>query len=118
VCRYVARNALQAERTARAEDWRWDSLRRWQQPVEPVPTLRSSWPIPRAPHWLARVNEPLTDRELTDLLSSAQRGNPFGDSDWIETTAQRLGLAPTMNARGRRQVHFNDESDNNDSQPL
>ena len=73
VCRYVARNALQAERTARAEDWRWDSLRRWQQPVEPVPTLRSSWPIPRAPHWLARVNEPLTDRELTDLLSSARQ---------------------------------------------
>lgn len=115
VCRYVARNALQAERTARAEDWRWDSLRRWQQPVEPVPTLRSSWPIPRAPHWLARVNEPLTDRELTALPRSAQRGNPFGDSDWIETTAQRLGLAPTMNPRGRRQVHFNDKSDNNDS---
>ena len=29
VCRYVARNAMQAERTARAEDWRWGSLQRW-----------------------------------------------------------------------------------------
>ena len=77
--------------------------------------MRSSWPIPRSPHWLARVNEPLTDRELAALRRSAQRGNPFGDSDWIETTAQRLGLAPTMNPRGRRQVHFNDKSDNNDS---
>ena len=83
--------------------------------MQPTAALGSPWPIPRAPHWLARVNEPLTDGELTALRRSAQRGNPFGDSDWIETTAQRLGFADTMNPRGRRQVRFNDKSDNNDS---
>ena len=46
VCRYVERNALRAELTARAEDWRWGSLWRWQQSVEPVPALLSPWPIP------------------------------------------------------------------------
>lgn len=115
VCRYVERNALRAKLTARAEDWRWGSLWRWQQPAEPVPTLLSAWPIPRSPHWLSRVNEPLTDRELTTLRRSAQRGSPFGDSAWIESTAQRLGLAPTINPRGRPQVRFNDKPDNNDS---
>ena len=115
VCRYVERNALRAERTARAEDWRWGSLWRWQQSVEPVPALLSPWPIPRSPHWLARVNEPLTDRELIALRRSAQRGSPFGDSAWIESTAQRLGLAPTINPRGRPQVRFNDKSDNDDA---
>ena len=115
VCRYVERNALRAELTARAEDWRWGSLWRWQQSVEPVPALLSPWPIPRSPQWLARVNEPLTDRELIALRRSAQRGSPVGDSAWIESTAQRLGLAPTINPRGRPQVRFNDKSDNDDA---
>ena len=115
VCRYVERNALRAELAARAEDWRWGSLWRWQQSIEPVPALLSPWPIPRSPHWLARVNEPLTDRELIALRRSAQRGSPFGDSAWIESTAQRLGLAPTITPRGRPQVRFNDKSDNDDA---
>ena len=115
VCRYVERNALRAELTTRAEDWRWGSLCRWQQSVEPIPALLSAWPIPRSPHWVARVNEPLTDRELTALRRSAQRCSPFGDSTWIESTAQRLGLAPTINPRGRPQVRFIDKPANNES---
>ncbi len=115
VCRYVERNALRGELTARAEDWRWGSLWRWQQSVELAPALLSPWPIPRSPNWLARVNEALADRELTALRRSAQRGRPFGDSAWIETTAQRLGLAPTINPRGRPQVRFNDKPDNKES---
>ena len=83
VCRYVERNALRAELTARAEDWRWGSLWRWQQSVEPVPALLSPWPIPRSPHWLARVNEPLTDRELIALRRSAQRTNQRGQDSLI-----------------------------------
>ena len=114
VCRYVERNALRAELTTRAEDWRWGSLWRWQQSVEPVPALLSPWPIPRAPQWVSRVNDALTDRELTALRRSAQRGSPFGDSAWIESTAQRLGLAPTLNPRGRPQVRCNDQPDDNE----
>ena len=115
VCRYVERNALRAELTARAEDWRWGSLWRWQQTIEPVPALLSPWPIPRSPNWVARVNDALTDRELTALRRSAQRGSPFGDTAWIESTAQRLGLAPTINPRGRPQVRFSDKPDDNES---
>jgi len=115
VCRYVERNALRAELTTRAEDWRWGSLWRWQQSVEPVPALLSPWPIRRSPNWVARVNEALTDRELTALRRSAHRGSPFGDSAWIEFTAQRLGLAPTINPRGRPQVRFKDKPDKNES---
>ncbi len=37
VCRYVERNALRAKLVARAEDWRWGSLWRWQQAPEPDP---------------------------------------------------------------------------------
>ena len=115
VCRYVERNALRAELVQRAEDWRWGSLWRWLKAVEPAPALLSPWPIPRSPHWLSRVNEPLTDRELADLRRSAQRGSPFGESSWIESTARRLGLSSTLNPRGRPKVRFKDEPEVNDS---
>jgi putative transposase len=106
VCRYVERNALRADLVQRAEDWRWGSLWRWRQGTEPAPALLSAWPIPRLAHWVQRVNEPLTERELAAVRRSAQRGSPFGESSWIETTAQRLGLASTLRPRGRPQVRF------------
>lgn len=115
VCRYVERNALRAKLVRRAESWRWSSLWRWLQPVEPEPRLLSAWPIPRQPHWTARVNEPLTDAELSDLRRSAQRGSPYGDSSWIAATADRLGLASTLRPRGRPQIRFSKESPNNES---
>jgi len=115
VCRYVERNALRAGLVERAEDWRWGSLWRWLQNVEPEPRLLSPWPIPRLPRWLERVNEPLTDRELAAIRKSAKRGSPFGEPSWIESTVKRLGLESTLRPRGRPQVRFPDETPNKES---
>jgi putative transposase len=115
LCRYVERNALRANLVPRAEAWRWSSLWRWLQPVEPSPPLLSAWPLPRLPNWTARVNEALTDGELSALRGSVQRGSPFGDSAWITATSARLGLTSTLRPRGRPQVHFPDDAENNDS---
>ena len=101
VCRYVERNALRAGLVKRAEDWRWGSLWRWLQPVEPAPAILSSWPIPRLPHWLDKVNQPLTEPELAAVRHCAQRGTPFGEPAWIDAAAQRLGLTSTLRPRGR-----------------
>lgn len=115
VCRYVERNALRAELVQRAEDWRWSSLWRWRQKVEPTPHLLSRWPIPRAPNWVARVNKPLTDGELDAIRRSARRGSPLGDGSWIESTAKRLGLGSTLRPRGRPRTRLCGGSDNNES---
>ena len=115
VCRYVERNSLRAELVSRAEEWRWGSLWRWLQPTEPSPVLLSPWPIPRLPHWVDKVNEPLTDRELQAVRKSAQRGSPFGDSRWLESTVDRLGLRSTLRPRGRPQVRFPEESRDKES---
>ena len=88
VCRYVERNALRARLVKRAEDWRWGSLWRWLQKSEPAPSLLSSWPIPRLPRWVERVNAPFTDHELTAIRKCVQRGSPFGEPTWIESTAR------------------------------
>ena len=92
VCRYVERNALQAGMVRRAEKWRWSSLWRWLQKVEPDSKLLSSWPIARLPNWLERVNEALTEKELQVIRRSVKRGSPYGESSWIGSTALRVGL--------------------------
>jgi putative transposase len=115
VCRYVERNALRAQLVERAEAWRWGSLWRWLQKPEPDPPLLSAWPMPRLPGWVERVNEPLAQRELAAIRQSAQRGSPFGEPAWIESSVQRLGLESTLRARGRPQVRFPDETPDKES---
>ena len=108
VCRYVERNALRAGLVTKAEDWRWSSLWRWLQAIEPAPRLLSKWPSPRLPHWVKRVNEPLSEKELAAVRLSAQRGRPLGDDNWVESIARRLNLESTMRPRGRKRVRFPD----------
>jgi putative transposase len=115
VCRYVERNAVRAALVRRAEAWRWGSLWRWLQTREPSPELLSAWPVPRRPNWAAHVNEPLTAGELERVRRSAQRGAPYGEASWIETTARRLNLGSTLRPRGRPQVRFPDAPSNNES---
>ena len=115
VCRYVERNALRAELAPRAEDWRFGSLWRWLQRIEPAPAFLSAWPIARSPNWVEKVNEALTDRELASVRRSAQRGSPFGEPAWTASAVRRLGLSSTVRPRGRPQVRFVDESTNNES---
>ena len=115
VCRYVERNALRAGLVPRAEAWRWGSLWRWLQQVEPDPALLSAWPIPRLPNWVAKVNEALTDPELAALRRSAQRGRPFGETAWTAATVERLGLSATLRPRGRPQLRSPNEPDNKES---
>jgi putative transposase len=114
VCRYVERNALRAGLVRRAEHWRWGSLWRWLQKPEPEPKLLSAWPLPRLPDWRKRVNEPLDDREMDRVRQSITRGRPYGDEKWVESTAKRLDLDSTLRPRGRPQVRF-PENHNNES---
>ena len=101
LCRYVERNALRAGLVDRAEDWKWCSLYRWTQSVEPEPALLSPWPIRRSPGWLKRVNTPLADQELQAIRRSIHRGSPLGEETWVESVARRFDLEMTLRPRGR-----------------
>jgi len=115
VCRYVERNALRWELVERAEDWRWGSLWRWLQKSEPAPKLLSPWPIARLPNWVDRVNAALTKGELDAVGHSIRRSSPWGEKDWIESTARRLGLESTLRSRGRPRIRQLPETTNNES---
>ena len=61
----------------------------------------TQWPMERPQNWIEFVNAPDNASELDDLRSSAPRGRPFGNEDWVMIIAKRLGLESTMKSRGR-----------------
>jgi putative transposase len=99
VVRYVERNALRANLVERAEQWRWSSL--CPDRRETNSEILAAWPLPRPFNWIDIVNEPQTEAELEALRHCVQRGTPFGNEDWVATTASRLGLEASLRPRGR-----------------
>jgi putative transposase len=100
VVRYVERNALRAHLVARAESWRWSSLRCEHRDAPAFPML-SAWPLPRPADWLQIVNQPQTEAELDALRRCVRRGCPFGNRAWALQTAKDLALEATLRERGR-----------------
>ena len=101
VVRYVERNALRADLTRRAEQWRWGSLYRWIRGGVADRQLLAAWPCPRKAGWTQFVNAPQTEAELEAVRRSMLRGSPFGDDSWREQAVDRLGLESTLRPRGR-----------------
>jgi putative transposase len=104
LCRYVERNSLRAGLVEHAELWRWGSLWRWLQAIEPDPKLLSPWPIPRLPNWVDRVNAAFSEKELEAIRQCVRRGRPLGHRDWIESTVKRLNLESTLRSRGGQRL--------------
>lgn len=101
VCRYVERNPLRAGLVARAEDWRWSSLRRQAKVSVSAPPWLATWPVERRRNWLRWVNDPQSTAELESLRRSVQRGQPYGSSVWVQETAKMMRLSSTLRAPGR-----------------
>ncbi len=66
----------------------------------------SAWPVARLPRWVDRVNQVLAEKELKSMKRSIARCCPFGSDEWVEKTAQRLGLESTLKAQGRPKKVF------------
>jgi putative transposase len=101
VLRYVERNALAAGLVERAEDWRWCSLSARRRGDQALKAILAPWPVERPRAWTARVNAPLSARELGRLRVSVERGRPYGDDPWTERTVSELKLEHTVRPEGR-----------------
>lgn len=101
VCRYVEANALRANLVRRAEDWRWGSLWRVHRSQAADPPSIHEWPVARPSDWLRYVNEPSNESQLDGLRRCAQRGRPYGGTDWTVRMADELNLQLTLRERGR-----------------
>lgn len=100
VIRYVERNALRAGLVARAEEWRWGSLR-WRTAPDPWRIELTKPPVPLPHRWLDYVNEPQTPGELETIRTCIQRQRPFGSRGWVERQARDLGLMHSLGPLGR-----------------
>jgi putative transposase len=92
VLRYVEANPLRARLVKRAEAWPWSSL----APAPAAHVELAPWPIDRPHDWAERVNTPATEAEMAGVRLSVKRGQPCGDSKWVEKVAARLGLESTL----------------------
>jgi putative transposase len=101
VCRYVEANALRAGLVRRAEDWRWGSLSSRCKGSAGRLECTEPWPVPRPRDWLEFVNETPPASEMAALRTSAQRGAPLGDVEWVTGMAARLALECSLRKRGR-----------------
>jgi putative transposase len=97
--RYVERNALRKNLVARAEDWRWTSLR-WRSQDRP-PVLLEPPPLALPGNWAEFVNLPQTAAELEAIRASVNKQRPFGDPAWAREKAREAGLEQSLISVGR-----------------
>jgi putative transposase len=95
VLRYVERNAVAAELSARAEDWRWGSASQRLRNCD-RPKLRAIELLP-SEDWLRYLNEPTPS---PDIAYAIRRNLPLGDEAWVQRRREALGL-PEPGRRGR-----------------
>jgi putative transposase len=100
VMRYVERNASRANLVARAEHWRWGSLR-WRTLGSPVVTLTAP-PIELPMWWAEFVNTPQTAAELDAIRIGVNRQRPYGDDDWVRKAVKKGSLEQTVRSAGRQ----------------
>jgi len=64
-CKHIKNMALAAKPRTRSE----------------IAFFLATSPLPRLSNWVARVNDPLTQAELSAVRRCEQRGRPLGDDD-------------------------------------
>ena len=101
VCRYVERNPLRANLSESAQAWRWSSLWTRERKEGPMARSLSRWPVRRPGDWLARVNRPQDEKELSALRLSGRRDRPYGKDAWTAAVAKRLGVESSLRPIGR-----------------
>ena len=99
--RYVERNPVSAGLVETAQLWRWGSLWSRVHGEAPIKALLSTWPVKRPTNWTARVNTPLTAKEIDRVRLSIARGQPYGGDEWVRRTVKKLGLEHTVRSEGR-----------------
>lgn len=108
VLRYIEANPVRAGMVADAGDYRWSSyaahaLGRANALLSAVPNWERLGVLEavRQAYWRHYVHRRAAEFELSQSRASLSSGRPFGSADWVERTAQALGMALKRRPRGR-----------------
>ena len=108
--RYVALNPVRARLAARAQDWRWSSVRahlagRDDGLVAVKPLLD------RAPRFADLVEGEADEASWTALRRAEGIGRPLGAPAFLESVARQLGRAVAPAKRGRKPRPVGEDDD-------
>lgn len=103
LCRYVERNPLRAGLVEKAQDWRWSSLWIRKNGTKEQKELLSTWPVEKPMAYMKWVNtlQKNEEEKIEQIRYSIKRGKPFGEDNWVKRIVKKLGIASTLNQRGR-----------------
>ena len=98
VARYIEGNPVRAAIVPSAMDWPWSSH---GDRVNGKEGMLCRLPVALPGKWTQFVDEPMTDSEMEKLRRSVHRQTPYGEEEWQMKISSMLGLASTLNPRGR-----------------
>ena len=84
-----------------AEDWQCSTARARLQRADERRWLAVPNDPALPPNWRSWGHKVETEAELNSLRRGVKRDLPFGDGNWIRSSAGRLGLETTTRLRGR-----------------
>jgi putative transposase len=107
--RYVALNPVRARLAARAEDWKWSSVR--AHIAREDDGLVSVRPVPdRATDFAALIADTDGDAEFAALRAAEQTGRPLGNADFIAGLECILNRAASARAKSQTAASRSDEA--------
>jgi len=98
--RYIESNPLRAGLVKSSLDWPWSSLAIRKGIAKDGLTI-SPGPVELPDNWFGLVDILPGETELKKIEHCICRGAPFGREDWVEQTAKKLQLTPTLKPLGR-----------------
>ena len=103
--RYVERNPLRANLIKDPLAWKYSSLYRRYKGTEKGKEILSKWPIKKPKDYLTYLTTPESDDELEALRRSVNKGQPFGDDDWMLDMVEKHDLYSTTRSGGRPKIY-------------
>lgn len=100
-CKYVESNAIRANLTKKAEDWKWSSFWRRERGSIKQKEILSPWPIEIPKDYQVSINRPQTEKELEHVRECTNKSRPFGDEFWLDKVVKKFGLEMTLRKPGR-----------------
>jgi putative transposase len=94
VMAYVEANALRAGFVAHAEDWKWSAA--YVRNADAGGKIPARGPVSLPTEWRQRVNRTPEASVLAELRTCVWRGRPFGEKEWVRTTAKAMHLEHTL----------------------
>jgi putative transposase len=101
IVRYIERNPVRASLVKKAVDWQWSSYYLRSKGYNPWDIPLSSGPVPIPANWDTRITRPENDSTLSEIRQSHRRSSPYGEQDWVEETAKKLGVLGSIKPLGR-----------------